>query len=101
MAGQPKTRARKALAAMEAEAAKEADAPISDPPDPGSLTDDRASSDAPPRRKRGRPPGSGAGAANVTEPGDKRPASIRKIEDGLQQTFMIAGLGASMFDPFD
>jgi hypothetical protein len=95
MAGRPKARAKAAAnqlaeaAEAEAQAAPEAEAP----PEAGA--------DKPPRARK-RSPRAAAAPAAGPEQADRRPASIRKIQDGLVQLFTLAGLGTSMFvDDFD
>lgn len=103
MAGQPRTRAKKALAAMEKAASEQADVtpPLDDPPGSLHTASDEGSRDKPPRRAASRrAAGSASSSASIAEP-DRRPASIRKIEDGLTNTFVLAGLGLSMIDAFD
>jgi hypothetical protein len=102
MAGRPKTRAKAAAAALAEhdQAEPEASAPTTQ----GAAADqpERPPADRPPR-PRGRPrKAATAPPAPAPESADRRPASIRKIQDGLVQLFTIAGLGTSMFvDDFD
>jgi hypothetical protein len=100
MAGQPRTRAKKALDALEKEQAKPnatdgLDVGTADAPADAATATNR---DRPPRRSRAQK-SSATPSASVAD--DRRPLTIRKIEDSLTQTFVIAGLGVSMFDQFD
>jgi hypothetical protein len=104
MAGRPKTRAkREAATAVAEQAGQAADPETSAPTTQGADTGqpERPPADRPPRRGRPRKAAT-APPADGLEPADRRPASIRKIQDGLVQLFTIAGLGTSMFvDDFD
>jgi hypothetical protein len=92
MAGTPRKRAKQAAAAL-AEPTTEAEAQAAGPEAPPA--------DRPPRARKQRSPRAAAPAAQAEQP-DRRPAGIRKIQDGLVQLFTIAGLGTSMFvDEFD
>jgi hypothetical protein len=87
VAGQPKTRARKAAAAL-----AEQDAGAAPEQDAGAQTPPPAGADRPPRAR-----GKRAAPAAATEPADRRPASIRKIQDGLTQLFVLLGLAGSVW----
>lgn len=90
MAGQPRTRAKKALAALEQES------PAADAGDEGA----RTSGDRPPRASAGRGGTSPPHRASPV-PSDRRPQGIRKIEESLTASFVTLGLGLSMVDLFD
>jgi hypothetical protein len=104
MAGRPRTRARKALEALEAEKAAGLNPADSDAADafgePVPIPDAASGRDRPPRR-RAASGGASPAAGGSTVAGDKRPASIRKIEQALAQNFVVLGLGVSLVDPFD
>jgi hypothetical protein len=99
MAGQPKTRAKREAARLAEQQAEQDGAQLdagaagAPPPPPA---------DKPPRRARGRPRKNAAtaGAAELAagaDAPDRRPVSIRKIQDGLTQLFVLAGLATSVW----